>query len=234
MGDLVISGLMQILRNSLDKVMQFLPHLLVMLIIVVAGWFVAAVLKILVRHFLRLVKFNEFCESAGASQLLQKAALPSPAELASRLVFWLMWVGFLLLGLTALGIAGLQEHISRFFLLLPEVLVALVVLFLGLLAANFFSRAVLLAAVNADLPGARLLSGFVRFIIVLLALTMALEQIAVSQRALLIAFTIAFGAVMLALSIAFGIGGQQVARRMLEKRFLDEEEKEKHEEISPL
>jgi hypothetical protein len=233
MRNVVISGLVQILRNALDTVMRFLPHLLVMLVIVLVGTVIAVVLSMALRFFLRLLKFDEFCERAGASQLLQKAALPSPTSLSSRLLFWLVWVVFLLLGVTALGIPALEQSISRLFLLLPQIIEALLVLFLGMLAANFLSRATLLAAVNADLPAARILAGFVRVIIILLALIMALEQIAVAQRALLIAFSIAFGAVMLSLALAFGIGGQQVAKRLLEKHFLAEE-KEKQEEISPL
>jgi hypothetical protein len=83
-------------------------------------------------------------------------------------------------------------------------------------------------------------SGFVRFIIVLLTIAMALEQLALAQRTVLITFTIAFGAIMLSLAIAFGIGGRVVAQQMLERVFppgevqKQREEKEKNEEIPPL
>lgn len=232
MAHVIVESLAQTLRNFWYMVMRFVPNLLVMLIIFLLGWFVAAIAKLVMRRLLRLVRFNELCEKVGASQVLKRAALPPPTELLSRLIFWVLWVGFLLVGITALGIAGVQEQVSRILFLLPQIFVALLVLFVGLLAANFFARATLLAAVNANLPSARLLASFVRFIIVLLAITMALEQVAVSQRALLVAFSIAFGAVMLSLAIAFGVGGHHVARRILEKRFLEDEKE--HEEISPL
>ena len=95
-------------------------------------------LKVVARSILRLTRFSKLSEKAGASQLLNKAALPSSTELLSRFVFWVAWLGFILLGVSVLGILALQEYISQFFLFLPRLFVALVILFFGLLAASFF------------------------------------------------------------------------------------------------
>jgi small-conductance mechanosensitive channel len=88
-----------------------------------------------------------------------------------------------------------------------------------LAVANFAWRATLLTAVNARMTSPRLLSNVVRFLILILAVAMALEQIAVAQTVVLTAFAIAFGAVMIGLAIAFGIGGGGIARRFLEQQF---------------
>jgi hypothetical protein len=75
----------------------------------------------------------------------------------------------------------------------------------------------------------------VRLVIIIFFVTMALEQIGLGRRVVLIAFSIAFGALMLGSAIAFGLGGRDVARKVLEKQFLHKEETaEKDEEISPL
>ncbi len=97
----------------------------------------------ILRSILGLIKFDRLSENAGASQLLTKAALPSATEMLSRFVFWVTWLGFILLGVSVLGILGLQEQIARFFLFLPHLFVAVLILFFGLLAAGFFSRALL-------------------------------------------------------------------------------------------
>lgn len=239
MKELVLRSLDQTFGRFYDMLLQFLPHLLAMLIIVVVGWFVAITLKAITRRVLALVRFNTLSKDSGITQILTKADLPSPQELLTRLVFWVIWIGFMLLGIDTLGVPELQIQISRFFLFLPQIFVALLVLFVGLLAANFFSRAALLSAVNADLPSARLVSGFVRFVIILLTIAMALEQIALAQRTVLITFTIVFGAIMLGLAIAFGFGGREAAQHILQRLFppvepKKEEEKEKQEDISPL
>jgi signal transduction histidine kinase len=195
---------------------------------------IAYLLKVLVRSILRLTKFSKLSENAGATQLLNQAALPSSTELLSRFVFWLAWVGFILLGVNVLGIVGLQEYIARFFLFLPRLFVALVILFFGLLAASFFSRAALLAAVNANFRSSRLLSISIRIIITIFAMSMAFEVLGVAEETMLIAFGTAFGAVMLGLAIAFGIGGKDLAREFLEKRLVTGKKEEKEDELSPL
>ena len=160
--------------------------------------------------------------------------MPSSTELLSRFVFWLAWVGFILLGVSVLGIVGLQEYTSRFFLFLPRLVVSLVILFFGFLAASFFSRAVLLAAVNANFRSSRLLSVSIRIIISIFALSMVFEVLGVAEETMLIAFGTAFGAVMLGLAIAFGLGGQDLAREFLKKRIVTGKREEKEDELSPL
>ena len=186
------------------------------------------------RGILRIAKFDKLSDNAGATQILNKLALPSSSELLSRVVFWMVWMGFILLGVQVLGIVGLQEYISRFFLYLPRLFVALFIVFFGLVAASFFSRAALLAAVNADSPSPGLLATLIRTIIVIFAVTMAFEQLGLAERTILVAFAIAFGALMLGLAIAFGMGGRDLAKQFLERRFLKEKEDQKQDELSPL
>jgi hypothetical protein len=213
---------------------HYLPRLIVMLIIALIGWVIAYLLKMFIRSLLRLTKFSKLSENAGATQLLHQAALPSSTELVSRFVFWVAWVGFVLLGVSVLGIAGLQEYISRFFLFLPRLFVALVILFFGFVAASFVSRAVLLAAVNANFRSSRMLSAAIRILISVFTLSMVFEVLGVAEQTMLIAFATVFGAAMLGLAIAFGIGGKDLAREFLEKRFGAANKEEKEDELSPL
>ena len=230
----IVNELTQAMHQLARDFAHYLPRLIVMLIIIFAGWVIAYLLKLLVRYTLRLTKFSKLSENAGATQLLHQAALPSSTELASRFVFWVAWVGFVLLGVSVLGIAGLQEYISRFFLFLPRLFVALVILFFGFLAASFFSRAALLGAVNANFPSPRMLSTSVRVIISIFALSMVFEVLGVAEETMLIAFGTAFGAAMLGLAIAFGIGGKDLAREFLEKKLAAGKKEEKEDEMSPL
>lgn len=234
MREMVITELTQAMHQMARDFAHYLPRLIVMLIIAFVGWMIAYVLKWLVRSILRLTKFSKLSENAGATQLLHQAALPSSTELVSRFVFWIAWIAFVLLGVSVLGIAGLQEYISRFFLFLPRLFAALVILFVGFLAANFFSRAALLAAVNANLRSSRLVSISVRVIISIFALSMVFEVLGVAEQTVLIAFAAVFGAVMLGLAIAFGIGGQGLAREFLEKKLGRGRKEEKEDELSPL
>ena len=234
MREMIISELSQALHEMARDFAHFLPRVIVMLILALVGWVIACVVKVVLRSFLRLVKFDKLSENAGASQLLSKAALPSATEMLSRFVFWVAWLGFILLGVSVLGILGLQEQIARVFLFLPRLFVALLILFFGLLAASFFSRAALLAAVNANMPSPRVLSLAVRTIIIVFVFSVVFEELGLAETTMLVAFGLAFGALMLGLAIAFGIGGRDLAQRFLEKKVFRGKKQENEDELSPL
>ena len=214
MREMIISELSQAVHDLARGFAHYLPRLIVMLVIACVGWLIAYVVKVILRSILRLLKFDRLAENAGASQMLSKAALPSATEVLSRFVFWLTWLGFLLLGVSVLGILGLQEQTARFFLFLPRLFVAMLILFFGLLAAGFAARAALLAAVNANVPSPKLLSLAVRSIILVFVLSVVFEEVGVAEQTMLVAFGIAFGALMLGLALAFGLGGRHMARRL--------------------
>jgi hypothetical protein len=234
MWQLFVNELSKATHDILHSVAQFVPRLLVMLVIVVIGWVIAYVLRAALRSILRVVRFDKLSEDAGASQLLKKAALPPTSELLSRFVFWVAWLGFILVGISVLGIVGLEEPLARFFNFLPRVFAALFMFFFGLLAASFFSRATLLGAVNANLPSPRLISTTVRTVIIVFAVSMGFEELGLGQNTVLLAFGVVFGALMFGLALAFGLGGRDLARQYLERRFVHERKEEKEDELSPL
>lgn len=234
MKEAIVQGLEQTFSRLGHMLVEFLPRVLVMLIVVCVGLLIALIFKYIVRTFLRLTKLDRVSERGGASDVLRIAHLPSMSELLSRSVFWITWFAFLLVGLSELGIAGLQEQIARLFRFLPEVLVAILILFLGVTIANFLSRAALLAAVNAGHAAtARILSWSLRLIIWSLAITMTLEELGLARQTVIAAFSIVFGATMLGLAIAFGLGGKDLARGVLEK-YLSNDEKSRPNEPEPL
>lgn len=233
MSDTLFNGITETVDAAFKTSMHLLPRLLGMIIIVAIGWLIAIAIKVLVRHGLRLVKFDVLCDQVGAAQVLAKADLPSPTDMLGALSFWATWVGFLMVGISSLGFVALEEQVKRFFFYVPQIFVAVIILFIGIVFANFSARAVLLGLVNANVPSARMLSNAVRMFLVVLTVAMALEQVAVARSVVLIAFSIAFGAVMLGLAIAFGLGGRDVARRVLERRFTERSKPEK-DEISHL
>jgi hypothetical protein len=233
MGEMILERLANTLKDFIGIAVDFLPRMLAMLIVVLLGWLIAFALQFAVRRFLRLLKFNAFSEKSGVTQTMSRIGMPDPAHMVARVVFWVVWVSFMVLGLSVLEIPTLHEEISRFFQFVPHIFIALLILYVGFWAAHFFSRAALLAAVNSNFPLPRLVAGFVQLAIAILTVTMAFEQLGLAKTAVLIAFSITFGAVMLGLAIAFGLGGRHIARRVLEKQ-LSEKESEKEEEASPL
>jgi Conserved TM helix len=220
----------------LRSVARFLPRFLEMLVIVIVGWLIAYILKVLLRSLLKITRFDKLSEHTGATELLRGAALPSVSELVSRFVFWVAWLGFILLGVSVLGVVGVEQHVASFFGFLPRLFAALIILFFGLLGASFFSRAALLSGVNADLPSPRLISWAVRTMIILFIVSMAFEELGIGSRTVIVAFALTFGALLLGLALAFGLGGKDLAKKYLERRFAREQDEspEREDELSPL
>jgi hypothetical protein len=233
MKETILRGLEQAYSNFVKMGADFLPRVLVMLIIIALGLVVAFVFKYISRAVLGLTKLDRASEQAGASRILRTAHLPTMSVLLSRSIFWITWFAFVLIGFSVLGIAGLQEQISRLLHFLPDLLVGILILFLGAITANFLSRAALLAAVNSGQPSPRILSWCIRFVVWILAISMTLEELGVARQTVIAAFSIIFGALMLGLAIAFGLGGQDLARKSLE-RYLGNAKEEEDKEPQPL
>ncbi len=231
------SSFWQTVLGALDAffvgVVRFLPSLLAALLILIVGLVIGWLIKVVVRRALVVAKFDRFCDSSGVSQVLGRADIrATPSSLVATILFWLVFVSFLMAGLSALDVGVINRLISEFFLYLPRILAALAIMLVGFLLANFLSRAALLAAVNAGVPSPRAISIVVRFLITILSFAMALEQLEIAKTIVIAAFVISFGAVMLGLALAFGLGGREVARRVLERQLKGPDEPHDKDGIS--
>jgi hypothetical protein len=220
MAQMIGDAINQAGANFYESLTRLLPRMVTTVVIIAVGWLIALLLREVVRAVLGWLRLNAAAERTGIAATLKSAGLPPAASLIGSIVFWLVWVGFLLSGIDVLGFKGLLSGFAGF---VPRLFVALIILAVGFVMANFAWRATLLAAVNAHLPSARLVSGAVRWLILIVAAAMALEQIAIARSIVVTAFAIAFGAVMLSAAIAFGIGAGGLARRFLERAFHDQE-----------
>jgi hypothetical protein len=216
--------LLQRLRTTLvefgSSLLQFLPRLLAALLILVIGWLCATLLRAVTRRVLSWARFDQIMERAGGGELLKRAGLGRPHVLVGTAAYWLTWIAVLLAAMKVLGISGAENLVADFVRLLPSVAVALVVFIIGFALASVAWRVALLAAVNARLHSAKLLAAVVRGLVLVASLAMAFEQLNIGRGVLHTTFAIVFGALMLAVAIAFGLGGRHAARRFLEERLL--------------
>lgn len=222
MTDMLFRALQQAASNFIATARVLSSRAIITAAIIVVGWGIAALCRWLTRHALARLGFDRFCERQGLADTLRGAQLPAAGVLASTAIFWIVWVGFLLSGVDVLGFAPLHGLVESFARFVPRLLTGIVILVVGFVLANVAWRATLLAAVNAKVPSPRILSGAVRSLVLLLTTAMALDQVAVASTIVLTAFAITFGAVMLGLAIAFGVGAGDMARQVLERWFTEQ------------
>jgi hypothetical protein len=218
--------------SFLEQLLRFFPNFLTALIILVIGIVISGVFRILFSRIFSTVKLDKLSDRIGMSGILQKGGIKDPlSKLLANIIGWLALFTFIILSLSALKIPSVEQLLEKFFLYLPNVFVAVLIIFFGYLLSNFLGRTALIASVNAGLKISGLLGKTVKLAVFLLAVTMALEQLGIGKGTIVIAFAIIFGGIVLALSIAFGLGGRDIAKEYLEKKLKGEE---KDDEISHL
>jgi hypothetical protein len=222
----IADALVQSWRNFASAFVLFVPRLVAATIIFFGGFVIALVVRRVIQRMLALMNFDRLTVRSGASELLRMAEMPTAEVLIAKIVFWIVWLGFIVSAVDTLQLAPFQGLVEQFFSFVPRFLVALLVLSVGFLVANFLWRATLLASVNAGLPGARLLSGVLRVLVIAIGVVMALEQIGLATGVVLAAFAITFGTLMLGLAIAFGLGGREAAKTLIEEQLRAKRERE--------
>lgn len=218
------------LKEVYLKFVSFLPNLLAMSIVILIGILAAKVVRAILVHALKAIKFDSWSDRMGLTSAIRKGDLWSkPTEILGTAVFWALIVVAVMAGMSTLKLEAIDSLVSRFVLYLPRAVSAVLILVFGYIIAGFIGRAVVIAAVNQGFHYARLLAEAVRLLIIVLILSMALEQLQVAPEIVAAAFSILFGGIVLALAIAFGVGGIEAAKRVIEKETADKKEKHKEE-----
>lgn len=227
MDSIMNTLILEPIQGFLVELLNFLPRLLSSLVLVLCGLLAAWLLKTVCIWMIRSLQGDAIAEKLGLAPALTKLGIKDPlSRLMGRLVYWLVLVSFLIIALNALRVPTVEDLLSRFFLYLPNVIVAVLILALGYIVGNFLGRASLIALVNADVSIASFLGRFVRITVYIIATTMALELLGIGKDTVLVAFAIVFGGIVLALSIAFGIGGHKAAGEYIERKLREEKEKD--------
>lgn len=202
------------------KALSLLPNVLALLIILTAGLVVAWMAGHLVERVLRVIGLDRLSNRVGVTAALARGGVKTdPSRLIGRAAYWLVLIFATLAGLGALNLKPVNQFAHSFLAYVPHLFTAVLILVAGYLLSNFVSQAVLIAAVNAGLPPARIVATGSRWGVQLIATAMALEQLGIAANIVVVGFGIAFGGVVLATAIAFGLGARDLAKEFLESQF---------------
>ncbi len=214
-------------ERFLEKTLQFLPNFIAAILVLILGVIFGIILKAFLLRFFKAIGLDKLSERSGVIELLRKGGIRDSASvLLSRIIGWITIVAFAVISMRSLEVSTFEKIFERILLYLPNMFVAALLLLFGYLLSNFLGRAALIASVNAGMKISGIIGRFVKFTVLVLSGTMALEQLGIGRETVVIAFTIIFGGIVLALAIAFGFGGKEIAKTYLEKKFLKEEEKD--------
>jgi hypothetical protein len=208
------------LRAFLTQIGGYLPRLGGAVVVALAGWLFAKAVRFAAVKALRAFNFHVLTERAGIDAFLQQGGTErDTTDLIGLIVYWLVVLGALIVAFNGLGLTQVTELLGRVLLFLPRLLVALLVLVFGLYFARFVGQSVLGWCRNVGVSDAELLSRIAQYAIVTFVLLIAIDHLDIGGGLVQQTFLILLTGIVLALALAFGIGGRDRAAALLERWF---------------
>ena len=203
-------------QRGINEFFAFIPELIAAILILIIGWIIAGWLGRLATRVLRRAGFDRVLHQGQAGSWIQRAT-GSPSQLVGTFVKWALVLGVISLAVSVLGISALSAFVGEIFEYLPNVIAAvLIFLVAGAVAAGVVTLA---RRTLGDTGLGKVVSTAVPVLIMAIAGFMILEQLEIAPEIVRITYAALLGAIALGFALAFGLGGREVASRMLEDAY---------------
>ncbi len=213
-----IDVMLEPLRVFLAQAGDFLPRLVIALVVLLIGWFVAKAARFAVAKGLRAVNFHVLTQRAGMDGFLRDGGIPATTtDILALLVYWLVILAALLIGFQSLGLTYITDLLGRVVLFVPRVMVALLILVFGAYFARFLGSAISAYCRNVHIQDADLLGRLAQYAVLTFVVLIALDQVGIGGDIVRQTFLIVLAGVVFALALAFGLGGKEWASEWLER-----------------
>jgi len=217
MWDQVKQALNQSTTKFLTELAHLLPGMVALIVALLISFVLAWILAIVVRRLLAGMHFDERLNRWGFASLGEWSPMNSPARLVSRTVACIVILSGFLIGIAAFDAESTSLLVRSVFAYIPNIVGAMLVLLVGSIVASFLARSVLIGAVNLNLHYARLVSLGVKWLVLVLAVAMALEHLKIAPGIVDLAFGILFGGIVLTLVLAVGLNSKEIVTKSLER-----------------
>ena len=202
------------LTQGLNAILGALPALIGALLILIIGYIIAKVLQGIVTRVLQSMGFEGWMEKGGVKQFFDRSQTKqTPLSILGKLVFWLVFFIAISMAVDTLGITAISEVLAQFIAYIPQLIAAVLILVLATLLANF------VAGIVRGATGSSIAGSVAQYGIIVFAVFAALTQMGIAEELIAPTFLILLGAVALAAALAFGLGGQNVAQRLVEQGY---------------
>jgi hypothetical protein len=205
-------------QQALDDLVGFLPNLLGFLIVLLVGYIVAKVLQKVVALALEKAGTDRAVREGSSGEMVNRLVPDiSPSALIGRVVFWFIFLGALSIAISALGITALNDFLADVFAYLPNIVAAILIFIVATAVAGLLARVI--ARTMGDSPSGKLAATAVPALVMAIAVFMILNQLQIATTIVTITYAAVMGAIALGMALAFGLGGRDVASRLLEDAY---------------
>lgn len=213
-----IDVMLEPVRAFLIQIGVFIPRLAVALAVLLIGFLIAKAARFAVQKALRAINFHILTQRAGLDSFLQQGGTHiDTIGVVGLLTYWVVILAALIVAFNGLGLTHVTDLLSRVMLFVPKVIVALLVLAFGSYFARFVSNAVVTYCNGVGIRDSEVLGRIARYAIMAFVVMIAFDAIDVGGTIVREAFLLLLGGLVLALALAFGLGGQRWAASHLER-----------------
>jgi hypothetical protein len=210
--------LLEPIHVILLQVGAFLPRLAIAIVAVLVGWVLAKAARFAIVKALRAINFNVLTERAGLDEFLRQGGIRRDiTDIFGVLVYWLVILAALVIAFNTLGLNYITELLRQVVMFVPRLMIALVILAFGAYFARFISGAVMAYCRSIGVQDADLLGHLAQYAILAFVVLIALEHMQLGGEIVRYSFLIVLAGSVLALALAFGLGGKAWAAEMLER-----------------
>ncbi len=214
----MVEILFDALQTVWSSVVDFLPTFLAALIVFIVGWLIAVFLGRVVNKLIKLSKLDEFLSRLGVAKTLERAKLRlDSGKFFEEVVKWFLIVVFLMAASDILGLTQVTLFLNTIIFYIPNVVVAAVVILVAAIIAKFMYRLVKASANAAGLSFSSAAASIVRWAIWIFGFIIALSQLGIAANLMQTLWIGIVAMIALAGGLAFGLGGKEVAAKILEK-----------------
>lgn len=206
------------LRDMMTEVMSIIPTLLSAVFILVVGIILAKMVRDILHRLLTELPVDKFADTVGLSSFLHKGGVKHKfSGLVSSIVYLVLMVMFLIMSVKVLGITVISGVVDSLVSYVPSVISAVIILALGTLGAKIVASFIHVFTSNINVPGTKTLERVTRWAIILYTYKLAIDELGYGFLLEGQLFFVLFTGVVVALSLAFGLGGRDAASRYLGK-----------------
>lgn len=200
------------------QIAMSLPQILAAIILFVVGWIIARLVKKMVIKLLTLAKFNYVTEKTGIDKFLKDGGLSiTTIDILGTLVYWVIMLIVIMATLNSLQLTTAALLFNEIMLYVPNLIVAIIILILGIYLGRLVAKSLHASLLNANDVNAALIGRIAFYSIIVLTVFIILSQLQIAEPIVTSAFQIFFGAICLALALAFGLGGKDWAAGKIKK-----------------
>jgi hypothetical protein len=206
------------LQRALDNLIGFLPNLIGFLIILAIGYIIARVVKGVVTKLLEKIGTDRAMHTGSTGEYVHRVAPGLKASsVVGAIAFWFLFLGALGIAVSQLGIAALNNFVVEIGAYLPNVLAAVLIFVVAVAVSGAVGGFV--TRTMGDTPTGKVVGSVIPVLTMAIGTFMVLDQLKIAPQIVTITYAALLGGVFLAMALAFGLGGRDVAGRMLSEAY---------------